>query len=542
MPDIALATKPTNSKPDSLSNFDSFRETVESIAVAFMLAFIFKTFLVEAFVIPTGSMAPTLQGKHQDLACPQCGHQYRTGAGDGPPAGAPRCPNCEYRLSAEQNLAAPVYSGDRILVNKFLYDFDEPQRWDVIVFKFPEDAKTNYIKRLIGLPGEQLSIRDGDIYTTKLVNGQPSGNEEIARKPNHKKLVAMLQEVYANDDLHEGFVKQGWPLRWNDWSPPGRTPAWKPANGGRDYVLAESPTDDAWIRYQHFVPTVNDWADYLSPAPQPFGVVRPVPIKDDYAYNSRDLDGKHWVGDLAVEAEIATNGADGVVTLELIKGGVKFQAQLDLQNGSARLAIPTLPSFQPAAAPLGWKGSGKHIILFANVDHQLTLLVDGQPVFDTALTRYEDLNNNTIVEVLPERGVNEPTDFSPAGIAIRGTSATVKHLRILRDVYYIDPEELIRARAVPDEQKFKTPIRLLDSKENDDLDQFLMLGDNSPRSSDSRYWTKQSYVERRQLIGKAIYIFWPHAWDFDWSFNVPLGPLSFKFPFYPNFKRMTLIR
>jgi len=542
MLDTSATAKPTINKSDSLSNFESFRETVESIAVAFMLAFIFKTFLVEAFVIPTGSMAPTLQGRHQDIFCPQCHHQYRVGAGDGPPVASPRCPNCEYRLTAQQNLAAPVYSGDRILVNKFLYDFKEPQRWDVIVFKFPEDAKTNYIKRLIGLPGEQLTIRNGDIHTAKLVNGEPSGNEEIARKPNHKKLIAMLQEVYANDDLHEGFVKQGWPLRWQDWSRPDQDSAWKPENGGRDYIIAESTTHEAWIRYQHFVPTLNDWADYLSPAPQPFGVVRPVPIKDDYAYNSRDLDGKHWVGDLVVEAEIATTAADGVVTLELIKGGVKFQAMLDLQSGTARLVIPVLPSFQPDPVTLGWQGSGKHKILFANVDNQLTLLVDGQPVFDPAMTRYNDLNNNTFAEVIPERGVNEPSDFSPAGIAVRGTPATVKHLRILRDVYYINPEELIRAHAISDEHKFRTPIRLLDSNENDDLDQFLMLGDNSPRSSDSRYWTKQSYVERRQLIGKAIYIFWPHAWNFDWSFTVPLGPLSFDFPFYPNFKRMTLIR
>lgn len=547
MPDISAVAKPTLNKSDSLSNFDSFRETIESIAVAFMLAFIFKTFLVEAFVIPTGSMAPTLQGKHQDLACPQCRHQYRIGSGDGPPADAPRCPNCEYRLTHEQNLAAPVYSGDRILVNKFLYDFDEPQRWDVIVFKFPEDAKTNYIKRLIGLPGEQLTIRNGDIFTTKLVDGEPSGNEEIARKPNHKKLVAMLQEVYANDDLHEGFVQRGWPLRWNDWSPPDQAPAWKPENGGRDYVLGESTASEAWLRYQHFVPTLNDWANYLSPAPQPFGEVKPVPIRDNYAYNSRDSNGHHWVGDLAVEAQIATTGEGGVVTLELIKGGQVFRAVLDLQAGTAQLVIPSLPEYQPEPVKLGWQGSGRHTILFANVDRQLTLLIDGNSLFDPAVTGYADLNNNTFVEVNPVRGENQPSDFSPAAIAVRGTPATVKHLRILRDVYYINHDEHDRAL----QEDFRSggpltlrgPIKLLDSDKDDGLDQFLMLGDNSPRSSDSRYWSKeQNYVERRQLIGKAIYIFWPHAWSFDWSFTVPLGSLSFDFPFYPNFKRMTLIR
>ena len=58
----------------------SVRETVESIVVAFALAFLFRTFEAEAFVIPTGSMAPTLQGRHQDIDCPMCGFPYRVSA------------------------------------------------------------------------------------------------------------------------------------------------------------------------------------------------------------------------------------------------------------------------------------------------------------------------------------------------------------------------------------------------------------------------------------------------------------------------------
>ena len=58
----------------------TIRETVESIAVAFVLAFLFRTFEAEAFVIPTGSMAPTLQGRHKDVVCPQCHFRYRVSA------------------------------------------------------------------------------------------------------------------------------------------------------------------------------------------------------------------------------------------------------------------------------------------------------------------------------------------------------------------------------------------------------------------------------------------------------------------------------
>ena len=56
------------------------RETVESIAVAVILAFLFRAFVAEAFVIPTGSMAPTLMGQHKDVECPECGYWYQAGA------------------------------------------------------------------------------------------------------------------------------------------------------------------------------------------------------------------------------------------------------------------------------------------------------------------------------------------------------------------------------------------------------------------------------------------------------------------------------
>jgi len=533
MPDNTTPPKPTSDKADALTNFESFRETVESIAVAFMLAFIFKTFLVEAFVIPTGSMAPTLQGQHRDITCPQCSHQYRFGFTPQNPDAIPTCPNCGFtirKLGPEQ----PVYSGDRILVNKFLFDFNEPQRWDVTVFKYPEDAKTNYIKRLVGLPGEQLAIRNGDIFTTKLVNGQPSGSEEIARKPNHRKLQAMLQTVYDNNDLMEGFIKRGWPLRWQDWSAPGQPAVWQAENGGRAFSVTTAPPENAWLRYQHFTAKDSNWTTYKKQPEIQFTNVLPQLITDEYAYN--EAQHGNWVGDIALRAHFTTTGTGGEVTLQLIKGGKAFQAILDLNAGTARLEIPELPEFKPEAVKIPWQGPGKHEILFANIDQQLWLLIDGSPVFDTAQSIYPDLQNSVPVEKILSNGENFPSDMSPIGIAVRGTTATVADLKILRDVFYLSHVELNSREIL-----LRAPIRLLDF-DYDDKDQFLMLGDNSPRSSDSRYWHQQSYVERRQLIGKAIYIFWPHAWDFDWSFEIPLGSLSFKFPFYPNFKRMTLIR
>src|SRR5260221_9710214 len=91
------------------------KETVESILVAFILAFIFRGFVVEAFVIPTGSMAPTLYGAHMRFRCPDCGTAFDLGysMNNGSkepdyPAAAPRkvdvyCPNCGYEFRSGAN-------------------------------------------------------------------------------------------------------------------------------------------------------------------------------------------------------------------------------------------------------------------------------------------------------------------------------------------------------------------------------------------------------------------------------------------------------
>lgn len=173
-------SRPTDGQPSAakehvahVMRIQPTRETVESVAVAVVLAFLFRSFVAEAFVIPTGSMAPTLQGQHIDVECPECGYQYRANA-----SGEARdnrfvvesvCPNCRFHLELDRegNRNHRSFTGDRILVSKFAYELGDPQRWDVIVFKFPGNAKQNYIKRLIGLPNELIRIQHGDIHVAR---------------------------------------------------------------------------------------------------------------------------------------------------------------------------------------------------------------------------------------------------------------------------------------------------------------------------------------------------------------------------------------
>lgn len=118
----------------------SFRDTLEAVVVALLLAFVIRAFIVQAFKIPSGSMLETLQiGDHLLVT------------------------KFAYDVRLPSNLWLDTTDG------KVLYKTGDPERGDIIVFKFPEDETKDYIKRVIGLPGETLEIREKIVY----INGEP---------------------------------------------------------------------------------------------------------------------------------------------------------------------------------------------------------------------------------------------------------------------------------------------------------------------------------------------------------------------------------
>ena len=549
------------------------RETIESIVIAFVLAFLFRTFEAEAFVIPTGSMAPTLMGRHLDLKCPKCGYHFQVGGPDDDrtpqqTGQSAVCPLCRYKI--DPTTASQYYNGDRILVSKFAFDFVEPKRWDVIVFKFPDDAKTNYIKRLIGLPGEVIRIRDGDIQ----VSHDDGRTFEMARK-DPAKMRAMLQIVYDNDYAYEPFIEKGWPARWqgeaswsNETGDGGKTDYKVFANDGK---TSAGTGGVSWLRYNHYVPDEGDWNAFDSGRPLN-SHPQASAIKDSIAYDEPGgASALNDVSDLAVEFEVKVPDATGTIVLELMKKGRPFRCQLNLADGSAQMLFPGLkPEAQPKATEGAISRPGTYRILFANIDHELTLLVDNKPVHFDKPTTYAELIGNG------PSGQN--ADSSLVGIGVGGSAVKVSHLRVWRDVFYtyLDrpgishprysaladrparwPEErdwactpasaVTRLREAgtdvqPGDQYFfvgkpgdgRAPTRDGIAAE----DQYLPLGDNSPSSQDGRYWGNRHFVDRRLLVGKALYIYWPHSFDkirFSDSFSIP-------FPFFPNFARMGFVR
>src|SRR6478672_4954504 len=122
---MATTTVSTDTKMTAKTLAESVKDTLESIVVAFILAFVFRAFIVEAFVIPTGSMAPTLYGNHLTKTCSTCGFEYALGITEhmGPYPIKLRCPNCDtfFDQFAGNEIMHPD-SGDRILVHKWPFD------------------------------------------------------------------------------------------------------------------------------------------------------------------------------------------------------------------------------------------------------------------------------------------------------------------------------------------------------------------------------------------------------------------------------------
>ncbi|WP_417732323.1 signal peptidase I [Rosistilla oblonga] len=594
----------------------SFRETVESIVVAIILALLFRAFVAEAFVIPTGSMAPTLMGTHKDIYCPHCGENYRTGASlelpdrnTGMVVVGTICPNCrsETPLDLEGNPNDATFSGDRILVSKFSYAFGKPERFDVGVFKNPGNAKQNYIKRIVGLPNETVRITNGDLYI------RPDGSQDfkIARKQQLSKLLSMSHLVHDSAHQAKELLDARWPLRWQPWdegatSPPENSWKTRADTGGMTAKIDAGQSETRWLRYYHDWPGTDAWDKARNGIKldnaRPYRV---LPITDFYAYNGYltvprwkvydeqgqflssyrsgqslsqfgDVQqgaysrmGAHWVGDLLMEIDIETEPGEGALDLMLVRAGVEYRCTIDLTSGDATLKIvdgdkqhPFDPpagqaSDDPAAlqSPVGQttaRAGDRIDIRFSNYDDELRLWIDGDEVLFDRPTTYDSRSYRTREEDRPYWTAENPLDGAPLAIGVSGVAATLNHVRVLRDKYYIalpkqsrygsafndyssdhgvanDPRSVGRILGNPEDWGTTKLWAARRSQEYTmDEGQYFPLGDNSPESADARGWTGKHFVPRDLLVGKAVFVFWPHPW------NTPV-------PFTPNFRRMKLI-
>jgi signal peptidase I len=374
-----------------------FAEQVEAIAIAIAMALVLKFFVIEAYQIPTGSMQPTILGD------------------------------------------AATGIKDRVLADKLSTMLRDPRRWEVMIFRFPNDERRLYVKRIVGLPGETLTVRGGDIWV----------DDAIARKPDHVN-DSVLKAIYPVED---GGMDIGRAFT----AGPGIT-----VTGRR---ASFEPDTDSELRLRH---TVR--AEYLHGYDPDWGFEknRNAQRSGPEAVPDMELSATVRLAETAEEIVLTLMSDEGDLTVRLVPSGDEnaVDARLALtprDGGDERL----LAEHRPADG--GRLRVGRDVeIVVRDVDRQIVLWVDGREWARVP----DDLSGPR----------NERPSRALASLAIRG-GGEVEELVVRRDIFY-EPKISDPTWNIPD-------------------DSYFAMGDNTQGSHDGRTWETMTYTlqDGRQITG-----------------------------------------
>jgi signal peptidase I len=482
-------------------------ETVQSLVVAFVIAMVFRGFVIEGFVIPTGSMAPTLLGQHLQKHSDQTGQHFSVGLGSrttvSPAQFVDPLLGRNVPLSVAEAKKSIVRRGDRVLVHKTLYPFFQPERFDVVVFKNPTDTQgesANYIKRLIGLPGETLWIADGDIFTKR-------GDSPFAvqRKPEHVQR-SLWRRVSDSDATVTDQLAMSRPWRGPPWGDHPRG-AWTFEN--RTWVCSNS--EPSVLEWDNRRMPIDDWLPYNMLMSR----VEPMPVSD-----------------LRVSATITPTTTDLAASFTLEAIGHQFTWML--ADGNATISMqPERGDEQSVEVSIEtWLAGSPTRVEFWHVDQALSLYIDGEKVAELLY----DYGPEQRLRFATGADLTEPIE-SLAGKSggppklswhFDGSPLTITRLQVDHDLYYRSSPLPLRATQNPTKAgneklvEYRSPAfgTHPDKLAVLNKDQFLMAGDNSAYSLDGRLWGNPDeyvaaqfddspfVVHRSLLIGKAWGVYW----------------------------------
>ena len=491
------------SKTDQKDNIESkkvkkkkgfFRENLESIIIAVALAFVLRIFVVEAFKIPTGSMAPTLLGQHKSVKCPNCAWKFKTNHS----LNYVKCSNCSYKIRISDYRKR---GGNRILVNKFIYDFGKPERWDVTVFKYPFNevtcltcgfsssqsvlcekcsnvvkkenyfkAKINSIKGSFGVGQyHKVVCKSCDTEGAILCNSCGSTNVHVVRKNYIKRLIGLPNEklrilngdIYINDKIErkpEKVQEALWVQVFNSNYPVKQ-----------EIVQNWDVNDEFWNvsakQLQLQLPERAEQKSYISYNRK---------ITDFNVYNNDIADAIN--GDIMINFDVSVSGNNGGISIILQENEKKIEAFVSTGAGKKKSYLKVFGSIVKSDAEVFIEPGKEYNIGFANVDNKIILKLNDSVVFshtyDTDLSSFKDY-----------------TKFSELKFGGEKTSAVFKNISIFRDVYYTNAGEWGTLK----------PIEIGNNE-------YFFLGDNSRNSNDSRFW---KIVPESNMVGKAFMVFWP---------------------------------
>ena len=408
--------------------------------------------------MPTGAMSPTIFGHHVEKTCKQCGCTFEVGASfrpyDPDATAMTSCTNC--RAAVEVPPSDPTVSGDRILVSKL----DAPRRWDLVVFPPPMDTSTMYVKRLVGLPGETIEIRGGDLYANGRRLQKPPGTLDEFWLPVHDTYFGSLRSLPEESP------------RWFPTDEPSRW-RWQPVQG---WQYQGGPEQRGELQFSHPVSDVLAYnAEIGRPARATDGARTPsevlVPDLEIACHVTRAAGSGVWgfLWEHRAERLTASIGADGTVTLAHSGGesGQGDTASQDQASAQGQLAAPLAGS----------------TVRFAVRDGQAHLMQDRQVI---AVLTLPDT---------PTKAAGEGDSRPVVKLFAEGGELQLSRIQLFRDVYYLTAEQ-VDPYGVPG---ISNPISLA-------ADEYLVLGDNSRSSRDARFFGP---IPRQSVKGVVRCTYWP---------------------------------
>jgi signal peptidase I len=483
----------------------AIQENLEAIVVAIILALIIRHYAMEAFVIPTGSMAPTLLGEHFVVDCENCHVEWPVGKTDSDFEA--RCPNCnnrrrvmtsdfvdgELKASPEAILnrgrftrgfnyftsrfsKSPVHGGNKILVNKIVYKFKNPERFDVMVFKYPEEPNRNFIKRVVGLPNERLKIEHGDLFS--------NGKRIIKRWDIQEKIWHnFYDQRFPSQDTQAESWQADSPKRW----------AIRRKGKSGEAILKDAGRGEASTYAIFKDPSLLAPNAFIAaPAPRRTKISYVGEIRDTYGYNTTwkegsagySSDGENIVVDLKLTAEVIPLGRKGPVVLALTENNIPLRVSLPTDGdqyliersaGDHTKVVKVIGK----AAPLTVGAINKVVLAFW--DRHVRLIVNGEEVmtWDDSDPKTQPVNSGAYLE------------SSESG-------AIFQKVKLHRDIYYF----LYSPDSPPANTEWDAEKREIIIPQ----DTYFALGDNCPNSSDGRKW---GYLHKGHLVGRAFIVFWP---------------------------------
>lgn len=430
---------------------------VSHVALSVGLALSLKLLICEAFVIPTGGMAPVLLGKHADVQCDNCGWGYPVSLSDWIPLTVQQrrpvsivCPNCGQPDTV--TVDTKLKQGDRIVVCKLV----RPKRWDLTVFRYPEEPTTQFVQRVIGFPDEQIELMEGDAF----VDGRrlPKAPEEAP---------SMWLAVHDTD-----FAPRLASLDGPCWKPTGTASKWRRDAGNWTFSGLDSETE------------------VLAFAGE---------VTNHLAYNGEESHFDHeeatrvFVGDLLVECPIAQFSGEGSMGFQWEFRGSRVTATVS-STGHVELVVSEQREedaeqegkTRQVQGDLSRPLSAQPRLAFAVRDGEAYVLEEGKPVAQLAVGPQD----------LASAQARAKQRVSPCriGITARRCSLSIPRIQLFRDVYYCRAEEM------------QGPLYAFSNRAELDEESFWMLGDNSQQSKDSRFFGP---VCKKAITGVATWLYWP---------------------------------